>query len=156
MDFDAAIEIVLKHEGGLTRDSRDPGGLTNFGISQRAYPQRNIAELTREDAKAIYRQDYWQAVRADQLPPDLRLHLFDAAVNAGVRQAIQWLQRACAVKVDGIMGPETLRAAASTSGVKERMIAERLEFYTGLSNFSVFGRGWIRRVAQNIRLSATS
>jgi len=52
--FDEIIEVVLKHEGGLVDDPDDPGGLTNLGISQRAYPNEDIRGLTVERAKELY------------------------------------------------------------------------------------------------------
>ena len=94
MDFDEAFDILIGHEGGHVDHPNDPGGETKYGISKRAYPDVNIAALTLDDAKAIYREDYWDRVRADELPAELRFPLFDAAVNSGVAQSIKWLQRA--------------------------------------------------------------
>ena len=60
--FDDIIEIVLEHEGGYVNDPDDPGGETNFGIAKRSHPDVDIANLTKEDAKIIYYQDYWMKI----------------------------------------------------------------------------------------------
>ena len=85
MNFDQALERTLAFEGGgQTHTVRgDPGGTTKWGISQRAYPDLDIASLTREQAAAIYRTDYWSVVSGQRLPPALRGHLFDSAVYQG-------------------------------------------------------------------------
>ena len=87
--FDRALALVLRHEGGLVSDERDPGGITNFGISQRAYPDLDIRNLKVADAANIYRTDYWDAIKGDQLPDGLAICVFDAAVNMGTDKAIQ-------------------------------------------------------------------
>ena len=82
-DFNTAVALVLKHEGGLVDNPQDPGGLTNFGISKRAYPSLDIANLTVEDAKAIYQRDYWTPAMEQE--PDQRIGhaLLDTAVSQG-------------------------------------------------------------------------
>lgn len=143
--FDRALALVLRHEGGLVDDPRDPGGLTNLGISQRAYPNVDIRSLDQAGAGAIYRRDYWDAIKADQLPEGLAICVFDAAVNMGVDRAIRLLQKACSVQVDGILGPNTLRAASRLPDAVARFSAERALAYTGIRNFDIYGRGWLRR-----------
>lgn len=143
--FDRALALVLRHEGGLVDDPKDPGGLTNFGISQRAYPNVNIRALDQVAAGAIYRRDYWDAIKGDQLPEGLAICVFDAAVNMGVDKAIRLLQKACAVQVDGILGPNTLRAASRLPDAVARFSADRAIAYTGIRNFDLYGRGWLRR-----------
>jgi lysozyme family protein len=156
MDFYAAFDILVGHEGGYVDHPDDPGGETKFGISKRAYPELSIAALTLEDAKTIYREDYWDRVRADKLPPELRFPLFDAAVNAGVVQAIKWLQRAVGVRDDGVIGPVTMLAVRSTTPHKNvaNFLGQRLKHMTGLKHWDQFGRGWARRIADNLTRSA--
>ena len=143
--FDRALALVLRHEGGLVSDERDPGGLTNFGISQRAYPDLDIRNLKVADAANIYRTDYWDAIKGDQLPEGLSICVFDAAVNMGTDKAIRLLQKACSVQVDGILGPNTLRAASRLPDSVARFSADRAIAYTGIRNFDLYGRGWLRR-----------
>lgn len=85
--FDAAIAPLLKREGGYVDDPADSGGETKFGISKKAFPNLDIASLTEEDARNIYRKEYWDKVGADQLPPEAQTLVFDAAVNHGVAWA---------------------------------------------------------------------
>lgn len=143
--FDRALALVLRHEGGLVDDPNDPGGLTNFGISQRAYPGVDIRALDQVAAGVIYRRDYWDAVKGDQLPEGLAICVFDAAVNMGTDKAIRLLQKACSVQVDGILGPNTLRAASRLPDAVARFSADRAIAYTGIRNFDLYGRGWLRR-----------
>lgn len=166
--FDRFIRRILSHEGGLSTDRTDPGNWTGgrvgvgklngtkFGIAANTYPTLNIAALTWDQAKEIYRRDFWEASKASRLPPAAGFQLLDAAVNSGIRRATQWLQRAARVADDGIIGPITLRAiaAADPSDLVLRFLAERLEFLTGLRNWPNHGRGWARRIAANLRHGA--
>lgn len=147
--FDIAFRVVIGEEGDYANNPRDPGGETKFGISKRAYPALDIAALTCDEAKAIYRRDYWDVVRGDSLPPGLALLTFDAAVNSGPSRAVRWLQAACGASVDGIMGPETLAAAGKASlAALAEFQAQRLLFMAGLPTWPTFGLGWSRRVCR--------
>lgn len=92
--FQRAVERVLKAEGGYVNDPVDRGGETKYGISKRANPEVDIASLTVDQAKDIYRKKYWEAIDAPSLPPLLREVAFDAAVNQGVGWTKRALSRA--------------------------------------------------------------
>lgn len=156
MSFEYLIDRVLSHEGGYVNDPSDPGGETRYGISKRAYPGVDIKNLTREQAIEIYRRDFWLRVQGDKLPKAIAFQLLDAAVNHGVGNAIRWMQRAAGVADDGLIGPQTLGAISRTDAndLVLKFLAERLEFYTKLKTFDVFGRGWVNRVAGNLRYAA--
>lgn len=153
MNFDTAFHELLGHEGGYVDHPKDPGGATNWGVTERVARATGYAGQMRdfpvEMAKAIYRRDYWDAVRADELPPALRYATFDAAVNSGTTQAVKWLQRAVGAVDDGRIGPETLRMAnsANPEQAARRMVGQRLRFMTELPHWPAFGRGWSKRVA---------
>jgi lysozyme family protein len=153
--FDKALALVLRHEGGLVSDERDPGGLTNCGISQRAYPDLDIRNLKVADIALIYRTDYWDAIKGDQLPDGLAICVFDAAVNMGTDKAIRLLQKACSVQVDGMLGPNTLRAANRLPDAVARFSADRAIAYTGIRNFDLYGKGWLRRTIATAMEAAT-
>lgn len=144
--FERAVAEILRQEGGLADNPHDPGGLTNYGISQRAYPSLDIRALTEADARAIYRRDYWLAPRLDRLPPGLALAAFDCAVNQGTGTAVRLLQAALGVTVDGVIGPKT-EAAARTAGpgALTHFMASRIVRYAALPTFPRFGLGWARR-----------
>ncbi len=147
--FEAAIEFVLEREGGLVDDPNDSGGLTNYGISQRAYPRLDIRNLTRADAVQIYRSDYWLRCRCDELPAPLALLVFDSAVNQGPDAAIRALQAALGTTSDGVMGPQTITAAgivALNRSIPE-LVARRMYAYGKNSKFVLDGLGWSRRLA---------
>ena len=153
MNFDQAFDILLKHEGGFSDHPADPGGKTRFGITEAVAREvgyrGDMRELPLNLAKRIYKDRYWDAMRAEELPAAVRYAVFDAAVNSGPRQATLWLQRAVGVKDDGIIGPQTLAAvrAADPERLLRRMLAQRLRFMAGLPNWTAFGRGWARRIA---------
>ena len=155
MNFDQAFTVLMQHEGGLVDDPNDPGGITKFGISKRAYPTLDIANLTLEHAAQIYRHDYWGPAGCDAVPEALRMDLFDMAVNSGVRAAVRCLQRAAGETADGVLGPKTLQAIQTipSSRLIARFNAERLEFMTSLPTWASFGKGWARRIAANLRLA---
>ncbi|CAB4153221.1 zliS Lysozyme family protein [uncultured Caudovirales phage] len=144
--FYKAIDLVFRHEGLISDNPHDPGGLTKFGISKRAFPDLDIANLTREQAMQIYHSEYWMRVGADRFQPPIAIALFDTAVNMGTETAIRILQRTLGVKSDGILGNKTI--AASISQQKDlvaRFTAERCIAYQGIRNFDQFGRGWLKR-----------
>ena len=150
--FDYFIERVLTHEGGYVNDPRDPGQETRWGISKRAYPHLDIKAMTLQEAKDIYRRDFWQRVRGDELPREFAFQALDAAVNHGIGNAVRWMQRAAGVADDGVIGPVTLAAVqrAQPADLVLRFNAERLRFYAKLTTFATFGRGWVNRVAGNL------
>ncbi len=156
MDFNLAFDRLFGAEGGYVNDPSDPGGETNWGISKRSYPNVNIKELTRDSAKLIYQRDFWSRLRADNLPDSVSFQLFDFAVNSGIETAVRYLQRACGVADDGYWGPVSARAVAATSEADLilKLNAERLDFMTRLNNWPNAGRGWARRIAQNLRYGA--
>ena len=156
MNFTSAVQIVLRHEGGFVDHPRDPGGATNYGITERVARQHgytgDMRELPLETAHQIYRMSYWVPIRADDLPDALRLPVFDAAVNSGVRRAVQWLQELVRTTQDGVLGPITLAAVRrhEPERLAARYAGRRLMFLTHLDHFDTFGRGWVRRVAGNL------
>lgn len=148
--FDQAFNVVIGIEKGYVNDPHDPGGETKYGISKRQYPHLDIKNLTLEQAKAIYRTDYWARVRGDELAFPVALALFDYAVNSGVEAAIRGAQKAVDLKVDGILGPVTF---AAIDGVEPEdfvsaLQAERLLYLVRLTSFDTYGRGWTRRIVK--------
>lgn len=156
MNFDLAFDRLMGHEGGYVNDPEDPGGETNWGISKRTYPQVDIAQLTRENAKVIYKKDFWDRVRADQLYDGVAFQTFDFAVNSGIETAVRYLQRALGVADDGYWGPVTKRAATASSESDQimRLCALRLKFMTRLSIWPKYSRGWSNRIADNLLYGA--
>ena len=153
MNLDAAFTTLLKHEGLYSDHAADPGGKTMYGITEAVAREvgyrGDMRELPLELAKRIYKDRYWDTVKAEQLPPAVRYVVFDAAVNSGPGQAAKWLQRALGVADDGVIGPKTLAAAnaANPDALKMRMLGQRLKFMTNLPNWEPFSRGWSRRIA---------
>ena len=153
MNFLTAFEKLLKHEGGFSNHKDDRGGATRYGVTEavarEAGYRGDMRELPLDLAQRIYKDRYWDAVQAEHLPADIRYAVFDAAVNSGVAQAAKWLQRACGVKDDGVIGPQTIRAANALhpEGLKRKMLAQRLRFMATLANWPAFGRGWANRIA---------
>lgn len=157
MNFDTAFHKLLGHEGGYSNHKQDRGGETMWGVTS-AVARANsyhgaMKDLPVEKAKEIYRNAYWNPIRADELPASIRYIVFDAAVNSGVTQAIKWLQRAIKAHEDGVVGKDTIAACHALDGhlVARRMLAIRLEFMASLSTWPSFGRGWARRIASLLK-----
>ncbi len=155
--FDEIIEGVLKHEGGYVNDPKDLGGETNFGITKRFYPDVDIKNLTEEGAKEIYKKDYWDKNKVDDLPDDLKHIYFDMCVNQGRGTAVKVLQRAINGKggkltVDGGFGPGTKAALAKHTPEVDRVRCYRLKHYYDLVNKKPeqekFLFGWYRRALE--------
>jgi len=131
--FNPALEYVLKNEGGLSDHPKDPGGITNFGISLRflksiedpakygihdlTIESDTIKDLKLEQASEIYRGEFWNHSNFSNISDqDVCNYVFDMAVNMGISPAIKCVQRAVwsvwrnrtVLKEDGIMGPQTL------------------------------------------------
>lgn len=156
MNFDEAFDRLIGHEGGYVNNPEDPGGETKWGISKRSYPHLDIASLTREDAREIYRVDFWQRIKGETLHDGVAYQLFDFAVNSGIETAVRYLQRAVGVADDGWWGPRSQAAAMAMSESDTIMLlnAERLDFMTRLRNWPNASRGWARRIAGNLRYGA--
>lgn len=155
MPFADYAQIVLKLEGGLVDHPDDPGGLTNYGISQRSHPwltRDEIINMTPERAAEIDCAEFWvpiQGAALELISHRLALLALDFAVNSGPYTAIATLQETVHVKPDGLMGPATLaaiRAVGNTKLVEQEYLAGRAVFLTKLKSFPVFGRGWMSRL----------
>lgn len=138
----------MSHEGGFVDHPDDPGGATKFGISQRAYPTIDIHELTEKEAMQIYETDYWHKIKCEYLPPSLRLMLFDCAVNQGAPRACLFLQRACGVSADGVVGPSTIKAASefNVGFLIDSISRQRMQAYVRNPKWDTFGKGWAVRL----------
>ena len=152
--FDDIIEVTLEHEGGYVHDPKDLGGETNFGIAGRFYPDVDIKNLTKDGAKEIYRKDYWDKNKVDDLPDNLKHIFFDMAVNQGRGTAVKILQRAINGKggkltVDGGFGPGTKAALAKHTPELDRVRCYRVKYYMDLvarkPEQERFLYGWFRR-----------
>lgn len=166
MNFEKSFTLLISNEGCFTLSAKDSGNWTGgregsgklkgtkYGISAASYPHLDIENLSLTMAKEIYKRDFWDKCRADELPEQIRFDVFDTAVNSGVSRAIKLLQRAVGVQEDGIIGPKTLAAAANLEGflLDKRFNATRLLYITELSisAWSNFGRGWVTRIANNM------
>ena len=156
MNFDQAFTKLLGHEGGFSNHPDDKGGATMYGVTEQVARQNGYAgpmkDMTLKYAKVIYRRLYWDAVRADELPEEVRFSVFDAAVNSGTSRAIKWLQQAVSIEDDGVLGSVTLAAAriAIPGITATRINGIRLLFMTNQPNWGAFGKGWARRIAGNL------
>lgn len=156
MSFQKALDFVLKWES-VYRDGKvvwenvegDSGLTTKYGIDQRSHPDVDIKNLTREQAEAIYRHDYWNKVKADKLPEPLDMVVMDIAVNNGVGRASKWLQGAVGAKEDGVIGPVTLGLVAKKDPfiVSVFLLGRREEFYHQIATGpkAKFLQGWRNR-----------
>ena len=159
-NFDKAFDLLIGNEGGYVNNPKDPGGETNWGITKTVATANGYAgdmrSMPKETAKQIYKKMYWNKLQCDQLPFAVAFQLFDAGVNHGNSQAVKFLQRALSVVDDGVIGAKTISATNSLDDLQIVMLfnAERIEFYAALKTFSTFGKGWVRRVASNLKLSA--
>jgi lysozyme family protein len=152
--FEAAVAVVLAHEGGYVNDPSDHGGETKNGISRRAYPNLDIANLTVEQAKAIYATDFWLRYRINQLPDAVAPKVLDMAVLCGPATAIRILQRALAASgcdIDGSIGPQTVAACRDAQNealllAYRRLLAAHFEQIAGAdASQQRFLRGWVTR-----------
>lgn len=163
-NFSACLDIILQHEGGFVNHPKDPGGMTNLGITKRTYEEwkgnnytateAEMKALTKADVQPIYEKNYWDRVKGDELPKGIDLCVFDFGVNAGTSRAAKYLQTMIGSPADGAIGPNTLKKLKEyiTSSKIEDVIKtyqdDRQKYYESLSNFATFGKGWTRRVQE--------
>jgi len=156
INFEKALQLILKSEGGFSNHPSDPGGMTNLGVTKRVWEEwvghevteQTMRDLTPAIVGPMYKAKYWDKVRGDDLPSGVDYCVFDAAINSGPGRAIKWLQACVKVEVDGVIGPKTLDAVTAFSDIE--LISDynkrRLSFLLDLPTWEVFGKGWTNRV----------
>jgi lysozyme family protein len=165
--FEKAIEVVLAREGGYANDLDDAGGETNFGISKRRYPEVEIKALTREQASALYRRDFWNPAYDHVEPQALATKLLELTLHCqhgdtrpyyetdmvGIR-LVQQALRALGdpvVTIDGRFGPQTLQSVklespqALLAAIRVEQCRHYLKLVDAAPEQGKFLRGWIRR-----------
>tara|TARA_E500000081_G_C6117016_1_gene345790 strand:- start:577 stop:1101 length:525 start_codon:yes stop_codon:yes gene_type:complete len=162
-NFKHCLEIILHHEGGYVNHPKDPGGMTNLGVTKRVYEswvgkevnESDMRALTADDVAPIYEKNYWDKVKGNDLPGGLDLCVFDFGVNAGPGRAAKYLQTMIGTVADGGIGPNTLLALGNyvdevgdVAQVIKDYQEKRQSYYEGLSTFATFGKGWTRRVEE--------
>ena len=156
-NFDQALALVLKSEGGYVNHPSDPGGETMLGVTKRVWEgwvgrpckAGEMKTLTPALVGPLYKKNYWDVMFCDDLPAGVDYAAFDFAVNAGPGQAKKTLQRALGVTPDGAIGPLTIAAIKEADGptLLRAFSAEKEKFYRGLNTFDTFGKGWMNRIA---------
>jgi lysozyme family protein len=155
-NFNEALKAILKHEGGYVNHPKDPGGMTNLGVTKKVWEawvghpvgEKEMRALTPETVGPMYKKKYWDAVKADELPTGLDYLMFDFAINAGPGRAAKTMQKAIGTTPDGAIGPKTMAAlkAADPTDLIAKFSMEKELFYKALPTFATFGKGWLRRV----------
>ena len=161
--FEACIKYVFASEGGFVNHPKDPGGATNMGVTRAtlaAWRKRpvtvdEVKRLTRAEAERIYKAQYWDTIRGDDLPPGVDYAVFDISVNSGPGRAARFLQQALRIEADGVVGAKTIAAAAAVSdvGLARDVCARRLAWMRTLKTWRTFGKGWGSRVAEVQRVA---
>ncbi|HHF0477235.1 TPA: glycoside hydrolase family 108 protein [Haemophilus influenzae] len=160
LTFQQIFDRLIGHEGGYVNDPRDPGSETNWGVTKRTAQANgytgNMKTMMRQQAYEIYYRAFWLRYNCEQMPDAVAYQFFDAAVNHGFGNASRMLQRAVGVLDDGIIGKYSLEAINRNPISDTLMVlnGERLNFYIRLNNFDRYGKGWVNRVAQNLRYGA--
>lgn len=155
--YKKAMQWVARSEGGYVNHPKDPGGATNHGITQRVYDsyrrrkhagKTTVRYITADEVAEIYRVQYADQVRYDDLPAGVDYAVLDYAINSGVRRSAKAIQRIVGVRADGVIGNVTLAAIddKSPSLLVKALCDQRLSFLQRLRNWRYFGRGWSRRV----------
>jgi lysozyme family protein len=157
-NWNDSFTAVLKHEGGFVNHPKDPGGMTNLGVTKAAWEAwlaRNVTEsdmraLTPEKVKPFYKAMYWDKIKGDQLPSGVDYAAYDLAVNSGTGRAAKYLQQIAGTPADGVIGPKSLEAikACDPKETVDALCGMRLDFLKRLPTFDTFGKGWSRRVAE--------
>jgi len=172
-NWSKSFDMVIAHEGGFTNDERDPGnklpdgrkGSTMLGCTQANWEkyighevtQDDMKLLKKEDVKPLYKRDYWDAVKGDDLPVGVDYAVFDFAINAGPSAARKMIQKALGVTADGAIGPATMKAIQEANGkdLLDKFSHSKEAFYKSLPTFQTYGKGWLKRVT-DVQTSAST
>jgi lysozyme family protein len=154
-NFRDCLELVLKHEGGFVNHPKDPGGMTNLGVTKKVWEdwighevdEKAMRALTPAIVAPMYEMKYWRTSYCEKLPRGLDLLVFSMAVNAGSGRSVKLLQDAIGVVADGVIGPRTMARIneANVETLIDKFSEARTAFYKGLKTFPVFGKGWLNR-----------
>ena len=156
--FDLAMRLLLRHEGGFVNHPKDPGGMTNLGVTKAVWDahtgksasEADMRALTQKDVQPVYKARFWDAIHGDALPHGVDYCLFDCAVNSGPSRATKLAQYVLHQKVDGSLGKNTLAAIQKADPVEfiEDYSQRRLDFLKSLPTWETFGKGWGKRVSE--------
>ena len=160
-NFEQSLKMLLKHEGNYSFHPDDPGGETMKGVTRAVYEQwvgRQVMDgemkrLTDADVAPIYKTNYWDRIRGDDLPSGLDFAAFDWAVNSGTGRPAKVIQKYISAKQDGAIGPKTLALVAENDPAKmiQYLYEQRQKFYERLNTFETFGKGWTRRNQETLK-----
>jgi lysozyme family protein len=163
-NWEQCFALVLKHEGGFVDHPKDPGGMTNLGVTRtnwELYLDHDVTEadmraLTPEMVKPFYKKNYWDRIRGDELPSGVDYAAYDLAVNSGTGRAAKYLQQIAGVTVDGVIGPRSMEAIKNCDAedVVDEICNMRMDFLKNLNTFDTFGKGWTTRV-NDVKAKAT-
>ena len=155
-NFEHSLDLVLKSEGGFVDNPKDPGGITNLGVTAgtwaaykgRTTTRKEMMALTPEDVTPLYEKKYWDACNCDDLPSGIDYLTFDFAVNAGPGRSIKTLQKAIGVPADGAIGPVTINTIEimDKADLIVKFSEAKKQFYESLPTFPTFGKGWLKRI----------
>ena len=160
INFAQALGLTLRHEGGFVSHPKDPGGATNKGITLATFSLYLGRKASVDELKMIsdtqlceiYRKQYWDKVRGDDLPGGLDFCVFDFAVNSGPGRAAKMLQDLVGAEADGSIGHKTVAAVLEHVSREtlpktiDQYQAKRLHYLQALPHWETFGKGWGRRV----------
>jgi len=151
-DFNPAVILTLKHEGGYTDNPNDPGGATNMGITQADMPGVNLRTLTSAQAAIFYCKKFWNPIYNEIVNQSVANKLFDLGVLFGIGAAVEILQQVLGIKMDGNFGPVTLQAVNASDSVslllayRTAMVARAVAIGASRPAERVFVAGWINRI----------
>jgi lysozyme family protein len=156
---------MLNLEGGKTYEKSDKGGKTNFGITQRTFntwrdsinkPRTDVFKISQEEAKEIYKKNYWNLIKGSQLPHDIAQAIMSMALTDGPQDAIRHTQKILGIPPTGTMGPITMKSiwsAAKQKGTKKLtnyIVDKQIQRYQADEQAKTYGRGWTNR-AESLR-----
>ena len=160
--FDKLFNYILKVEGGYVNNPLDNGGATNYGITQAIatkYNIKNVSNMTKEQAKNIYKQEFYLKNNLDKITNDkVALSIFDWVVNSGVwalkkaQVAVNNLEKNNNLEIDGKLGTLSINAINSIYSedfLKEYHRIQALFYQVVVNNnnkMQVFLKGWLNRI----------
>ena len=141
MSFAIAKQLTMKLEGGKSDNPDDPGGATNQGITQVTWQGMgflgSVLDATQTSLDLAY-QLYWRQLRVfdgaihsnrpllEMAPEPADAVAFQFYFNVPPTAFIKAFQGAVGTKMDGVLGPLTLKALQGWNGRGAALSADLL------------------------------
>lgn len=159
------FKIIRKWEGRWSDHKSDKGGKTNMGVTLSTWKScgydkngdgdidvDDLRMITPDDVFHVFKKHYWDRYQADFIHNQSIANICVDWVWASGRPGITRVQQLLQIKVDGIVGAQTVASInlANQRQLFEAIKADRIRFIEEICKRDpsqlVFRKGWLNRI----------